>query len=62
MGPMPPFNSNDSNYVSEGASVQGASVFGDSVYELGSMLHEGSQHSDSDEEAEKDDYFSDVSE
>ena len=53
---MPTF---DSNNISQGASVQGASVFGDSVYELGSMLHEESQHSESDEEAEKDDYFSD---
>ena len=55
-GARPPPNSKVSQ------SVQGASVLGDSVYDIGSMLHEGSQHSESDEEAEKDDYFSDITE
>lgn len=61
--------SRDSNHISHGASVQGASVLGDSVFEkgssldgMGSMLQSGLQELESDEEAEKDDYFSDASE
>ena len=55
---FPELANSDGSYGSRGASMQGT---GDSMYDIGSMLQGDSQQPESDEEAERDDYFSDSS-